>query len=342
MTFTAEERVLLDRVQKDIPLAPDPFEVIARDVGLPARSVIDALARLKEQGVIRNIAGIFDASLLGYTASLVAFSVPQGSLETAADLVSSHPGVSHNYQRDHDYNLWFTLAVEGEAMLEKTVRHLARRGGAGDYLILPNERLFKLGVRFALGDGDDAVVAEKVNDHEEQQTFPLKEPERAAVKLLQRDLPLVSDPFAALVEGRPGLLTRDSLLDMGNALKKRGVLRRYAAVLRHRKAGFTANAMTVWKPRTEEHLVRAAKLFAAEVAVSHLYARTVHPGRWEYPLFAMVHARSEDELGQIVSRFSDEAEIADYLVLRSLREFKKQRVAYYSDDFENWNRKEML
>lgn len=111
-------------------------------------------------------------------------------------------------------------------------------------------------------------------------------------------------------------------------------MRRYAAVLRHRSAGFTANAMTAWK--TGEDFNDEA--FRECGAISHLYYRTIYPGRWEHPLFAMIHAKSKDELDGIIKDLSQKSGITDYLSLESIREFKKKRVTYFSDEFNEWKR----
>ncbi len=340
MNYTAEEKTLLTRVQRDIPLVPDPVSALARDTGLPVKRAADILARMKHEGVIRNISGIFNAASLGYVSSLVAFSLADADVDRAASLISSHPGVSHNYLRDHHYNLWFTLAVEGQGLFEKTVASLAAAARAREFLVLRNEKLFKLGVRFSLdGTGDD-----RASENGTAETAPsggLSPDEKEAVRLLQADLPLLERPFIRIIEERKGRLDEALLLATGNALKQRGVLRRYSAVLRHRKAGYRANAMTAWKPESVEQLERAAALMKNEPSVSHLYARTVYPGKWEYPLFAMVHASDENELSELVSRFSRETGIKDYLSLKSLKEYKKERVAYFSDRFNEWNTGEM-
>jgi len=109
-------------------------------------------------------------------------------------------------------------------------------------------------------------------------------------------------------------------------------MRRYAAVLKHRSAGYTANAMTAWKAEDRTDL----NIFMKEKAISHLYFRTLYPGRWEHPLFAMVHAKSDDELKNLIDGLSEKSGIKDYLVLYSLKEYKKKRVRYFSEEFKEW------
>ncbi len=266
MNYTAEEKTLLTRVQRDIPLVPDPVSELARDTGLPVKQAAAILIKMKHEGVIRNISGIFNAASLGYVSSLVAFSLADADVDRGASLVNSHPGVSHNYLRDHRYNLWFTLAVEGKDLLDRTVASLAAGARAREFLVLRNEKLFKLGVKFTLdGTGDNG--ASESGAIETAPSGGLSPEEKEAVRLLQADLPLVERPFIRIIEERKGRLDEAILLATGNSLKQRGVLRRYSAVLRHHKAGFRANAMTAWKPDSDGQLERAAELLKNEPSV---------------------------------------------------------------------------
>lgn len=95
--------------------------------------------------------------------------------------------------------------------------------------------------------------------------------------------------------------------------------------------------MTVWKLADAATTPAVLEAFIRENAVSHLYSRTIYPGKWEYPLFAMIHAKSDGALEHIVHRLSNTSVIADYMVLKSMREFKKQRVTYFSNEFRKWH-----
>jgi hypothetical protein len=99
------------------------------------------------------------------------------------------------------------------------------------------------------------------------------------------------------------------------------------------QAGFNHNAMTAWKPRKNVPIEEQIKPFLDTMAVTHLYLRTVYPGRWEHPLFAMAHARTEAELDALVKHLSAASGLTDFLVLKSLKELKKQRVVYFSPDY---------
>ena len=148
------------------------------------------------------------------------------------------------------------------------------------------------------------------------------------------DLPDMSRPFDLIAEKGRYILGAEELLEYFSRFVELGVMRRYAAVLRHRNAGFTANAMTAWRVDDDFD----ARVFTDCAAVSHLYLRTGYPGRWEHRLFAMMHAKSGEEIEKTIKELSDKSGIRDYISLESLREFKKRRVTYFSDEFKEWKR----
>lgn len=334
MEFTEKEALVLNRVQKGIPGVSEPFLVIAEDTNLTEDEVLETVLRLKENKVIRNISGIFEGKKLGYFLNLVAFEVPADRIDSAAAVISSHPGVSHNYLRNHRYNIWFTLAEESESEFKKTVSILAAKSGALDFLVLKNEKLLKIGVFLNIGDSDESGDVAPVHKSGNSVCKALNPSARDAVLLLQNDLPVERRPFQKIAESGGYIHGEKELLTYFNEFIASGIMRRYAAVLKHRSAGYIANAMTAWKIDDNTDI----NLFINEKAISHLYLRTVYPGRWEHPLFAMIHAKSDDELKNIVTGLSVKSGIGDYLALSSIKEFKKKRVRYFSEEFNEWKR----
>ncbi len=327
---------ILNRVQRDIPLVSNPFMVLAEELSLDTDALMDALKELKARGIIRNISGIFEAASLGYASTLVAFEVRDP--ESAQSIINAHPGVSHNYLRNHRFNLWFTLSMPQEEDIYSTTSKIAALVHARDYIILPTTTRFKIGVHFKIGeDSDYENNSAPASHHVPKAVFPLPIAEREAVRLLQKDLPIEKNPFRAIIERSEGRINETILLDIGNALKERGVLRRYSAVLRHHKAGYSANAMTAWKTDglTDDDIV---SIFGKNAHISHLYIRRITPGKWEYPLFAMIHAKSDAELDSIISALSFASGVKDYCVLKTLQEYKKERVEYFSEEFAKWNK----
>jgi DNA-binding Lrp family transcriptional regulator len=335
--FSKDEAAVLNYIQRSIPLVERPFEKIGADTGLSEGTVLAIISRLKQQGIIRNIAAIFNGESLGYQLSLVACDVPEASLEKAARAINAHPGISHNYLRGHRYNIWFTLALEKSLPFDDAVRQIAQKAGARDFLILRNEKLLKIGLKLPIGD--DYQEAEEASSGRAPQRAAARtftEEERTAVLLLQTDLPVVARPFQEMLQSSGMKLSQARLLELAVLFEKQSVMRRFAAVLRHMQAGFNHNAMTAWKPKEGAPVEEQVKPFLDTMAVTHLYLRTVYPGRWEHPLFAMVHARTEAELDARIKNLSAASGLTDFLVLKSLKELKKQRVLYFSPGFIEW------
>ncbi|PKL16293.1 MAG: Lrp/AsnC family transcriptional regulator [Spirochaetae bacterium HGW-Spirochaetae-5] len=334
MEFTEREALVLNRVQRGIPGVSEPFKAIAEEVGLTEDEVLETVLHLKEKNVIRNISGIFEGKKLGYFLSLVAFEVPDERADAAAAIINSHPGVSHNYLRNHRFNIWFTLAEESEEEFHKTVSFLAAKTDASDFLVMRNEKLLKIGVFLNIGESEENSDAASPRRAEFLSPAELDDTAKEAILLLQNDLPIEKYPFKKIAESGKYIHGEKQLLLYFTDFTASGIMRRYAAVLKHRSAGYTANSMTAWKIDGSADM----ELFMNEKAISHLYFRTVYPGRWEHPLFAMIHAKSDDELKDILNRLSEMSGIKDYLSLSSMKEYKKTRVRYFSEEFKEWKR----
>jgi DNA-binding Lrp family transcriptional regulator len=324
----AVDRALLERLQSDFPLTPQPFAALGQALDLDEDNVLARVRRLKEGNIIRQIGAIFDTRRLGYQSTLVAFHVADEALEKAAAQVSVHPGVSHNYARSFHYNLWFTLAVPpGEDVLAEIGR-LARQSGVDDWLNLPATQVFKIRTHFKLKEGSTAHPASRSNDLT-RSSRAFTAADIPFVRALQRDLAVTSRPFAE-VAGRLSVSER-SLLRKARELEEAGIMRRFSAVLRHRRVGYTANGMACWivsEARIKEVGLRAA----AFPQVSHCYQRPAYPPRWPYTLFTMIHGQTREEVEDIVAEIAGEMGIEEHLVLYSTHEFKKERVRYFEEE----------
>lgn len=321
----ATDRKLLNLLQSDFPLAPRPFAALGETLGIAEDEVIARIRTLRESGVLRSLSAIFDVYRVGYRSTLVSFSVPAERLAAAADMISAHPGVSHNYGREHDYNLWFVLALPRSDDMEAVVASLAERAGATKYHLLPNMRLYKIGVEYDVveGEGNKALRQQKTRAPRRQ----LMDEDIALVRVLQEDLPLVSHPFAQYA-GVLGL-AEDELLAKAHALQEEGIMRRFAGVIRHRAAGFTANGMACWIV-PEERVDEVGAKFASYPQVSHCYRRPTYDD-WPYSIFTMIHAMARDRCEETVRKIAADCGIDTYAVLYSHTEYKKERVKYYAE-----------
>jgi len=320
---------LLNLLQREFPLVAEPFRVVAERLGSQESEVLERVRRLKEEGVIRQISAIFDSRALGYKSSLVAMKVPQSRVDQAAEVVNSHPGVSHNYLRNHNVNLWFTITVHPSLDLHSEVERLAKAVQADGVWLLPAVRVFKIGVSFDMtGEGDSAQRETTSSGSKDLGAVSLSEAEILAVRALQEDLPVVSRPFAELASAFA--VGEGELLDLGRRLLEKGVMRRFAAVIRHRKAGYTANAMVVWKV-PEDRIEEVGSVLSSFSVVSHCYQRPTYP-EWPYSLFTMIHARQESECHRAAQEMSRACGIQEYELLFSTKEYKKVRVRYFTEE----------
>ncbi len=160
MSLDPVDRRLLEALQDDFPLERDPWTALGRRLGLGGPEVLDRCRRLAADGVLRMIGPVIEARQVGLSAStLVAMRVPPERLEATAALVNTYRGVSHNYRRDHNYALWFTLAAPDRAQLEAIVAEIGARTGIvpPDLIELPTVRRFKIDVRFRCPGPEEAI-----------------------------------------------------------------------------------------------------------------------------------------------------------------------------------------
>ena len=318
------DQKLLTLLQTEVPCTERPFADLAGKLGATEAEVIERIRQLKADKIIRQISAIFDTRSLGYASSLVAARIDPACVDEAAAILNQHPGVSHNYLRNHTFNLWYTLAVSplSKLGLEKTIAILHEKSGAESTRLLPTLKLFKIGVKFDFGvDSDGPAYTEK----NRSELKPLSLQEIEFVRYMQRDLPVTETPFAD---------APFPLAEMHRQFMESGRMRRFAAVLHHRQAGFSANAMGVWAvPESETD--RVGELMATFRAVSHCYRRPSYPD-WPYNIFTMVHGKSPEECEQTLAAIAEKTGIGDRGALYSTKEYKKVRVRYFTPEEADW------
>jgi len=321
------DRRLLDALQGSLPLVERPFAEVAAGLGIPEEEAVSRAWRLSEEDVLRDIGCIFNAGKLGFQSALFAAAVAPERLDAAAGVVSAHSLVSHNYAREAEYNLWFTLAAPPGRSVEEEGRRLAREAGATAVLYLPTLRTFKLGVRLVLSEDDEEEEPDLGRDAVGLPAEPveLNHAERAAVRALQGPLEITAEPFAPRA-GQIGVSPAE-LLARARQLQELGVLRRFTAVLRHRQAGFAANGLGLWRVGDED-LERAGEILASRREVTHCYERPAHPPEWPWRLYTMLHARTREEAERVYRELAAAAELPEPRVLFSEKEYKKQRAIY--------------
>jgi siroheme decarboxylase len=323
------DKKLLNEIQWTFPLIDRPYLEISKHHNISEDEIMQRIAYMKDLGLIRQINAIFDTRRLGYKSALIAFAVKSDKLDYIANEVNKHPGVSHNYERNHEFNMWFTLAVPPYADMKIDLDRMASLEGIIKYRVLPTLKLYKIGVRLDMVNEDPQKPkpTDKVKKLSPKK-FDLTERDKDFVRELQKDLKVIPEPFRELA-GNLGITTTE-LFTKAKEYEQIGVMRRFAAILRHRNAGFSANGMIVWKV-PEEKIDKIGHTLASFPQISHCYRRPIYPD-WQFNLFSMIHARTLEAAEKIAAEMSETVGIKDYRILFSSREFKKERVKYFEEE----------
>jgi DNA-binding Lrp family transcriptional regulator len=146
--FDKKDKEILNRIQSDFPVSSQPFLAIAEDLGLTEAAVIESITRLKDAGIIRRIGGNIVPGKIGFVSTLCAASVPEDKIDDFARLVNQFPGVTHNYQRDDEFNIWFTFIAPSMMDIEENLKVISRKSGISEILNLPATKVYKIKAQF--------------------------------------------------------------------------------------------------------------------------------------------------------------------------------------------------
>jgi DNA-binding Lrp family transcriptional regulator len=275
-----------------LPIAERPFAIIARTLKSSEAKVLEHTRRLVKLGVIRRLGVSINWRAIGKASSLVTAHIEQDKLQKAISAVNRLPGVSHNYLREHYYNLWFTLRADSQKGLEAILKRLSKRFGAA-FNSLPVVRVFKLDARFdAASEGKRLLSGSQALNAEH---CSLSSIDKQILEGLQGGLKVVKRPFNFL--GNDAFENYDSLLHIAGMIDE-GVINRLGAMVNHNKLGFTANAMFACKAE-EYRVIAIGEKLAALGIVSHCYERKTFKG-WPYNIFAMMHGSDMGDIRKLV------------------------------------------
>ncbi len=320
------DKEILNEIQWTFPLVTRPFDAIAKKFNTTPKIIKEHLNNLKEVGILRQLSAIFDTRKLGYTSSLVAMEIEHDKLEYVASQINRHPGVSHNYEREHQFNLWFTLAVPPGADLKTEVDKFNVLKGIKKVRMLPTLQLFKIGVKLDMVDEKkhESAPTEKKKEIKNIKFEPTEE-DKNFIRELQKDMEIIDEPFVKAANNLG--ITENELFEKMKYYEDNGIMRRFAAILRHRKVGFTANGMIVWKV-PDDRISEVGEKLGAFPQVSHCYERPTYSD-WPYNVFSMIHCKTHDEAHEMAKTIQDQIKVPEYQILFSSREFKKIRVEYF-------------
>lgn len=336
-TLTTTEQQLLDIIQTNFPLTAHPYHTIAQRLGISEHEVITTLESLKARQIIRQISAIFLSSKLGFETALISFQIPDSQIEQAAEIINGHPGVSHNYQRAHTFNLWFTLSVPQDLDIQQHIQALARLTQCTRFLYLPGIKTFKRRVQFPMNT-ELKEPAKIFHSFEASSKMSRKitiseKLQRGIMDALQQDLPLTPTPFLDIA--RRFQVDDATFFDFVASLKTSRTMSRFAGILRHRHVGYTANAMVVWEV-SNDTLEKFGRYASAKQAISHCYERVTYP-EWPYNMYTMIHGMTPEDTQSVIDDLATKFPHTSYEHLYSVREFKKQRVNFFDNAIYAWH-----
>ena len=322
------DKKIISIIQADLPVVLRPFDALAERLSVSPDEVINRIQRLRSAGIIRRLGPVFDSQRLGYVSTLVASRIPPERLAEVAELVNQLTGVTHNYRREHTYNLWFTLTADSTEQIDSILEGLRRQTGIREFYSLPALTVYKIRVDFQL---TEVPTGRKPQEppvgprFQPGKVVDVSETQKQLVRLLQEDLPLVPEPFAKLSEG-VDFAAEDIVKQICEWLEE-GVIRRFGAVVRHQRLGYQANGMAVFSV-SAERIDDIGRGLAQQSEISHCYHRPTL-NNWSYNLFAMVHGRSEKQVRKFVERLAKQLDVSEHEVLFSTAEYKKISMKYF-------------
>lgn len=313
--LSAFDKRLCNELQRGLPIAERPFAIIAQILKSGEVKVLKRTRALVKLGVIRRLGVSINWRAIGKASTLVAAHIEQEDLKKVVSAVNKLRGVSHNYLREHHYNLWFTLRADSQKDIETILKKLSKRFGVR-FNRLPVERVFKLDARFdAQSNGrrllpilyPPSSVLRSLSSFDER-----------ILEGLQGGLKVVKRPFNFL--GKDAFENYDILLHIA-AMIDEGVINRLGAMVNHNKLGFTANAMFACEVKKSRAIEIGEKLAAMKI-VSHCYERKKFKG-WPYNIFAMMHSSNMVDIRKVVDGFVKKEGIDSFAILPTAEKLKK-------------------
>ncbi len=327
---------VLDGWQRDFPLAPHPYAEIARSTGVSESSLLLGLSELQTAGILGRVGATIRPNTIG-ASMLAAMKVPEDRLDEVARIVNAEPGVNHNYEREHDFNLWFVIAAPDALRLHRGLERIRSATGL-DILELPLERSYYIDLGFPLGDRSGAeaqwkAAGSSVHGGEQRaRSTTLDDDDLKLLSALERGLMLVPRPYFAL--GTEIGLRETEVIERISRLVASSVITRFGFIVRHRRLGYRANAMVVFDVQ-DDRVDALGEMFAREDFVTLCYRRPRHGSRWPYNLFCMIHGLERSRVAEqagLLAR-SGGVELRSHAVLFSRRCFLQRgtRIARSSE-----------
>jgi DNA-binding Lrp family transcriptional regulator len=313
----ATDAALLDGYQRGFPVSERPFEELGRELGVEASELVARVRTLREAGLVRRFGPVLNPPVLG-ASTLAALSVPEEEFDAVATVVNDYPQVTHNYRRDHDWNMWFVVTASSRSKRDEILTDIETRTGL-DVLDLPRRTDYATRLDFSVvaddplpgegGEHTDDDAADEPYRVERRvlaagSTVDLSETEARLLLAIQDGLPLSETPYRDVARNL-GVDTQ-TVLDAVDRLLDAGAIKRVGLVVSHRATGFHANCMVAWDVPDDE-LDAVGRRVGALPFVTKCYHRPRRPDQgWPYTLFTMVHGRESDAVDARIDELADE------------------------------------
>ncbi|HZP93924.1 MAG TPA: Lrp/AsnC family transcriptional regulator [Burkholderiales bacterium] len=316
---------LLNEFQRDLPLCPEPYREFAARLGREMPDVLAALARLQKAGKVSRVGATFRPGAFG-ASTLAAMRVPAHRLDDVAQAVNAFPEVNHNYQRDHEINLWFVVtAADAQALAAVLARIESRCALPAMRLPLLTEYHIDLGFDLASGRSPQTSARARAPS---RPLYPTAR-ERGLLAALEKGLPLAPRPYALL--GEQCAMSEEQVIATLDCWRTLGAMRRFGVIVRHWELGFTENAMVVWDvPDDRVDSLGIAAAGARFVTLCYRRARDLRS--WPYNLYCMIHGGNRMRVLGAVYSLARRCGLEAFpqQVLFGLRRFKQQGARYAS------------
>jgi len=325
------EQALLNDYQRDFPLQSNPYALIAKAHNTDPDTILQLLEKLKKTGLITRVGPVFRPNTIG-VSTLAAMKIPENRLEAVAKLINDYPEVNHNYEREHDFNLWFVVTASDQQHLESTLLNIEKLTGIAIMrLPLVREHHIDLGFKMPLhGKETSAVVRKHLSSSPtvKHSTQPDDAIQQQLIVAIQSGLPLVERPYAEIAQKLD--IDEQEVMRRIEIMLTTGAIRRIGVVVRHHELGYRANAMVVWDI-ADEQVNEVGEQLSSVDCITLCYQRPRHRPHWPYNLFTMIHGKQRQSVEQRIEEIVQQYGLSDTprATLFSLRRFK-QRGACYS------------
>ncbi|HQR51087.1 MAG TPA: Lrp/AsnC family transcriptional regulator [Methylophilaceae bacterium] len=322
--FNLIEQRLLNEYQHDFPLVKRPFLAIGDQLGIEEDEVIERLGQLSARGAVSRVGPVFSPGCIG-ASTLAALAVPPGKLDEMAHWINALPEVNHNYEREHNFNLWFVAAAPGQAWLDSVLKKIASESGC-PMLVLPLVERFHIDLGFDL-NGRSCPSRRSSGSSTRVQ---LDSAQTAIVAGLQSGIKLERQPFAAI--GERVNLDEEDVIRQVSAWRGEGIIKRFGVVVRHHELGYRENAMAVWDV-PDGQVSALGRLAAQQEGVTLCYRRPRQLPDWPFNLFCMVHGTDRDVVRRLIETLAANTGLDAFQtqVLFSRRRFKQCGARYVAD-----------